>query len=193
MVLVRGPNPVIGQILCRRCCCCWIDENKEKEAGNGPFWQSYFKLTILGFLFIFLSFQTKKQLLKEIDVKNIHAGIWTHDLLYTSHHPQPLDQGSRPFLTSKLCPSEHLPVLVSERIWIKSGAFTLSSCCCCCCCCMLIKKSIIMKKTLLTLSDWFHIWSQIWPWPVSVWKQKDVLLYHLVVMSVPSSVTRGLD
>ena len=39
---VRGSNPVIGKILyisniCLLSIVYWKDENKEKEAGNGPF------------------------------------------------------------------------------------------------------------------------------------------------------------
>ena len=36
---VRGSNPVIGKIVLNIVYCqlYWKDENKEKEAGNGPF------------------------------------------------------------------------------------------------------------------------------------------------------------
>ena len=39
---VRGSNPVIGKLLYETFVYCqlyWKDENKEKEAGNGPFFE----------------------------------------------------------------------------------------------------------------------------------------------------------
>ena len=38
---VRGSNPVIGKIVLNIVYCqlYWKDENKEKEAGNGPFFK----------------------------------------------------------------------------------------------------------------------------------------------------------
>ena len=43
---VRGSNPVIGKIYWTFVYCqlYWKDENKEKEAGNGPFKKNYGEL-----------------------------------------------------------------------------------------------------------------------------------------------------
>ena len=44
---VRGSNPVIGKILLNICLLStvyWNDENKEKEAGNGPFKKNYWEV-----------------------------------------------------------------------------------------------------------------------------------------------------
>ena len=42
---VRGSKPVTGEILMTKLTVnCWKDENKEKEAGNGPIRKSMMKL-----------------------------------------------------------------------------------------------------------------------------------------------------
>ena len=58
--------------------------------------------TPASFSFIFILFKQTIQFLEQINVKkcpNVHlvqdTGIRTHDLLNMSHHPLPLDQGSR--------------------------------------------------------------------------------------------------
>ena len=127
---------------------------------NGP--------TPASFSFIFGLFKQTIQFLQQINVKkclNDHlvygAEIWTHDLQNMSHHPLPLDQGSRPASFSLLSSFQQLTVnkCSTQKLILagfKPGSFGTRSDCSANCATTTARNQILFAQALWRRFFWFR-------------------------------------